>query len=114
MLVCEEALTDGAPEQLHSWDRIRVSLDQVSRLAVNGLPLDGQAYVMDSQFGQIADRLDRRKKPSNSSDSTLSEPSAVLPDAAPNRLYACSKSAYLLIEAYFLARTCWLRLVMQG
>ena len=45
-IVCEEAFIDGLPEEIKDWDLIRVSLDDVKRLAVNGLPVDSQNYVL--------------------------------------------------------------------
>ena len=45
-IICEEAFLDGLPEEIKGWDLIRVSLDDVSRLAVNGLPVNFQNYVL--------------------------------------------------------------------
>jgi N-dimethylarginine dimethylaminohydrolase len=63
-IVCEEAFIDGLPEEIKDWDLIRVSLDDVKRLAVNGLPVDSQNYVLsynlhnDNRF--IQTELERR------------------------------------------------------
>ncbi|WP_343101179.1 hypothetical protein [Romboutsia sp. MSSM.1001216sp_RTP31141st1_G3_RTP31141_220114] len=35
MIVCEEALINGIPEELKNWDKISVPYSDVSRLAVN-------------------------------------------------------------------------------
>jgi len=45
-IICEEAFLDGLPEEIKDWDLIRVSLDDVKRLAVNGLPVNSQHYVL--------------------------------------------------------------------
>lgn len=63
-IVCEKAFIDGLPEEIKDWDLIRVSLDDVKRLAVNGLPVDSQNYVLsynlhnDNRF--IQTELERR------------------------------------------------------
>ena len=45
-IICEEAFLDGLPEEIKGWDLIRVSLEDVKRLAVNGLPVNSQNYVL--------------------------------------------------------------------
>jgi len=40
MIVCEEALIDGIPEQLRDWDKINVYLEDAAKLAINGLPIE--------------------------------------------------------------------------
>ena len=45
-IVCEEAFIDGLPKQIKDWDLIKVSLEDVQRLAVNGLPVDSNNYIM--------------------------------------------------------------------
>lgn len=45
-IVCEEAFIDGLPEALKGWDLIRVSLEDVQRLAVNGVPVDSGNYIL--------------------------------------------------------------------
>ena len=45
-IICEEAFLDGLPEEIKNWDLIRVSLEDVTRLAVNGLPVNSQNYVL--------------------------------------------------------------------
>ncbi|RRR48689.1 amidinotransferase [Mycolicibacter terrae] len=60
MVVCEEALLDGVPEPLASWDRISVSLPQAKELITNGLPISPDVYVTDPAFGGVGDQLERR------------------------------------------------------
>lgn len=60
MIVCEEALTDGIPEPLEKWDRIRVPYRDVARLAVNGLPLNERVYIADPEFAYLIDELQKR------------------------------------------------------
>ncbi len=45
-IICEEAFIDGLPEEIKDWDLIRVSLEDVKRLAVNGLPVNSQNYIL--------------------------------------------------------------------
>jgi len=45
-IVCEEAFIDGLPKQIKDWYLIKVSLEDVQRLAVNGLPVDSNNYIM--------------------------------------------------------------------
>lgn len=45
-IVCEEAFVDGLPEHIKSWDLIRVDIESVRRLAVNGIPVDSKNYIM--------------------------------------------------------------------
>lgn len=60
MIVCEEALTDGIPEPLRNWDRICVPYCDVAHLAVNGLPVNEQVYIIDPRFEYIARQLRKR------------------------------------------------------
>ncbi|MEB3032200.1 dimethylarginine dimethylaminohydrolase family protein [[Mycobacterium] nativiensis] len=60
MVVCEEALLDGIPESLKSWDRIPVSLRQAKELATNGLPINPDVYVTDPSFSWIGEQLTHR------------------------------------------------------
>ena len=53
MIVCEEALINGIPEELKNWDKISVPYSDVSRLAVNGLPANDSAYILDPEFEYI-------------------------------------------------------------
>ena len=45
-IICEEAFVDGLPKELKGWDLIRVSLADVQRLAVNGVPVNSQNYIL--------------------------------------------------------------------
>jgi N-dimethylarginine dimethylaminohydrolase len=59
MIVCEEALPQGLPDDLRSWDAIEVTLEQARQLAVNGLPVSPSVYVTDPAFQEIGARLRR-------------------------------------------------------
>lgn len=50
MIVCEDALPNGLPEELKSWDKIVVSYEDAERLATNGLPINEKVYVTDIAF----------------------------------------------------------------
>lgn len=50
MIVCEEALIDGIPEQLRDWDKINVYLEDAAKLATNGLPINEEVYMTDKEF----------------------------------------------------------------
>ncbi|WP_144512988.1 dimethylarginine dimethylaminohydrolase family protein [Bacillus sp. FJAT-22090] len=60
MIVCEEALLDGIPEQFKDWDKIYVTLEDSSRLATNGLPINENVYITDHEFKFIGDELEKR------------------------------------------------------
>jgi N-dimethylarginine dimethylaminohydrolase len=45
-IVCEEAFVDGLPKELKGWDLIKVSLADVQRLAVNGVPVNSRNYIL--------------------------------------------------------------------
>lgn len=45
-IVCEEAFVEGLPELIKSWDLIKVNMEDVQRLAVNGIPVDAKNYIM--------------------------------------------------------------------
>ncbi len=59
IVVCEDALIDGVPDRLASWERIRVSLHEAATLATNGLPLSPDVYVTDPAFAHIGEQLAR-------------------------------------------------------
>lgn len=59
IVVCEEALINGVPPILKSWERIRVTMDEASRLATNGLPLSPKVYVTDPKFRRLGDQIGR-------------------------------------------------------
>lgn len=60
MIVCEEALPDGIPEELKDWDKIRVPFKDLAYLAVNGLPVNESTYILDPAFEYIAAELEKR------------------------------------------------------
>lgn len=60
MIVCEEALLNGIPEQFKDWDKIYVTLEDASRLATNGLPINENVYITDPEFKFIGDELEKR------------------------------------------------------
>ncbi|NCC99600.1 MAG: hypothetical protein EOL95_07870 [Bacteroidia bacterium] len=45
-IICKDAFSDGIPEVLNGWDLVEVSLEEASRLAVNGLPVNDKNYIM--------------------------------------------------------------------
>lgn len=72
MILCEEALTDGIPEPLRSWERIRVPYRDVAYLAVNGLPVNDRVYITDPKFGYVAEELYKRNIEVESIDFSVS------------------------------------------
>lgn len=60
IIVCEEALPNGIPEPLKSWDRIPVPYQNLAHLAINGLPVNEQVYITDPKFGYIIEELQKR------------------------------------------------------
>jgi glycine amidinotransferase len=52
-----DAFLDGIPHRLQDWTCIEVPIDEVPRLATNGLPLNPDTYVTDPAFRHIGDRL---------------------------------------------------------
>ncbi|MEK5172291.1 hypothetical protein NST63_03615 [Heyndrickxia sp. FSL W8-0496] len=60
MIVYEEALLEGAPDQLKDWDKIYVTLEDSSRLATNGLPINENGYITDHEFKFFGDQLEKR------------------------------------------------------
>lgn len=50
MIVCEDDLPDGIPEEFSSWEKITVSPESAARLAVNGLSVNEEVYVTDPAF----------------------------------------------------------------
>ncbi len=45
-IVCEEAFVEGLPDPIKGWDLVKVSIESVQRLAVNGIPVDTKNYIM--------------------------------------------------------------------
>ena len=60
MIVCEEALLEGIPEQFKNWDKIFVTLADASRLATNGLSINEEVYITDPEFKFIGNELEKR------------------------------------------------------
>lgn len=60
MIVCEEALLNGIPKELSDWEKINVTLEDSSNLAVNGLPINENVYITDSKFKFIGDQLEEK------------------------------------------------------
>jgi len=56
-IVCEEAYIDGLPACIENWDLIKVPLEDASRLAVNGLPVDEKNYIMSYNDHVSNDRV---------------------------------------------------------
>lgn len=61
MIVCEDYLPDGIPEEFASWDKIFVPSEMADRLAVNGLPLNEEVYLTDMAFrNTLGKELEKR------------------------------------------------------
>lgn len=45
-IICEEAFLDGLPEPVKDYDLIKVGLEDVKRLAVNGVPVNSKNYIL--------------------------------------------------------------------
>jgi len=58
IIVCEEALIKGIPTDLQHCNKVSVSMEDASHLAVNGLPLNPMTYIMDPAFGWIGQELE--------------------------------------------------------
>ena len=50
MIVCEDCLPDGLPEEFSAWEKIVVPAEAAARLAVNGLSINEKVYVTDMAF----------------------------------------------------------------
>lgn len=61
MIVCEEAFLEGIPEPLKEWEKIQVPFKDIAHLAVNGLPVNENTYILDPAFEYIAEQLEERK-----------------------------------------------------
>ena len=61
MIVCEDCLPDGIPEELSSWDKISVSAESAAHLAINGLSVNEEVYVTDTAFRDtVGKELEKR------------------------------------------------------
>ena len=58
MIVSEDALLEGVPEKLKDWAKIKVPASDIAYLAVNGLPVDENAYILDPNFEYIGRELE--------------------------------------------------------
>jgi len=45
-IICPEAFTEGIPEILKNWDLIKVNMEKLPYLVVNGFPVDENHYIM--------------------------------------------------------------------
>ncbi len=45
-IVCREGFVNGLPEYFNGWDLIEIPIKEAQRLAVNGLPIDSENYIM--------------------------------------------------------------------
>lgn len=57
IIISEEAFLDGVPAYFDSFDKIIVPLEDVAKLAVNGLPISDSVYIMDPEFEYIETQL---------------------------------------------------------
>lgn len=61
MIVNEDSLPNGIPNELKDWDKIKVSYKDAQDLAINGLPIDEKVYVTDSAYkNTIGKELEKR------------------------------------------------------
>ena len=61
MIICEDCLPDGIPEEFSSWDKIVVPAEAAARLAVNGLSINEEVYVTDIAFRDtVGKELEKR------------------------------------------------------
>ncbi|WP_201268106.1 dimethylarginine dimethylaminohydrolase family protein [Bacillus altitudinis] len=61
MIVNEDSLPNGIPDELKDWDKIKVSYKDAQDLAINGLPIDEKVYVTDSAYkNTIGKELEKR------------------------------------------------------
>lgn len=61
MIVCEEAFINGLPKEFENWDKIHVPYEDIADLAVNGLSINEDVYILDPQFNYIREQLIKRK-----------------------------------------------------
>ncbi|MCW3162281.1 dimethylarginine dimethylaminohydrolase family protein [Chryseobacterium oryctis] len=59
MVVCEEAFLDGIPETFKNWKKIKVSFEEATKLATNGLPVSPQVYITDPTFEHIGKEIEK-------------------------------------------------------
>lgn len=61
LIWCPEKLIDGLPMSLRGWDAIKVSKDEVDRLATNGLILEEGRMIVDADNRRLIDELRLRR-----------------------------------------------------
>jgi len=57
IMVCPDAFSDGVPEYFSGWNRIEVSMEEAGHMAVNGLPIDPDHYILGSNADFDSDRI---------------------------------------------------------
>ncbi|WP_197197435.1 dimethylarginine dimethylaminohydrolase family protein [Bacillus safensis] len=61
MIVNEDSLPNGIPDELKDWDKIKVSYKDAQNLAINGLPINEKVYVTDIAYkNTIGKELEKR------------------------------------------------------
>jgi N-dimethylarginine dimethylaminohydrolase len=60
VLACEEAMLDGLPPILKSWERIPVTQQEAMSLGANGLPITPKVFVTDPAFHRIGDAIAKK------------------------------------------------------
>lgn len=61
MIVCEDAMPEGVPMELKSWDKIVVNKNQAQAMATNGLPINDHVYITDVVFSDtVGKELEKR------------------------------------------------------
>ena len=61
LIYCPETLPEGLPETFKDWDKISVNYDAMRKLAVNGLPINEEVYLTDTEFkNTIGAELEKR------------------------------------------------------
>ena len=61
VVYCEEKLIDGLPTSLRSWDAIKVSVEEATLLATNGLILEDGRMIVDADNTRVIDELRNRR-----------------------------------------------------
>lgn len=56
-VICEDAFPDGTPAVLRDWNKIRVSMEEATLLATNGLPISSEVYITDPVFTGIGEQV---------------------------------------------------------
>ncbi|WP_223250983.1 dimethylarginine dimethylaminohydrolase family protein [Bacillus safensis] len=61
MIVNEDSLPNGIPDELKDWDKIKVSYKDAQNLDINGLPINEKVYVTDIAYkNTIGKELEKR------------------------------------------------------